>query len=247
MQIYIDIGNTNATIYKDDIKYSVDTIKNDTMFDKFCQYIDEDSDVFVVSVVPELSSVIAKIKAKVNSLRELSSDDFSKVMTFLGPDISQMGADRVAIDAFFANTYSSNCIIIDMGTAVTIDVIKDKTYVSGYIYPGIQTSLTALIGNASRLSEIKYQDLQKDHSCLTSESQINDGLIIGAIGALNNLVNFAQIHFDQPVKVYITGGYFNMIKEIITPSTIDKLIDFDYVYVKDAMKFAMEYLERELD
>ncbi len=246
MKIYIDIGNTNTTIYANKKKNDLPTIKNDQIYDKIYEIVAGCTSIFVISVVPELNGVIQKLTKACDDVHVLTSNDYPKLMHFLGPDISQMGADRVAIDAYVTNNYSPDSIIIDMGTAVTVDVIKEKTYISGYIYPGIHSSLIALIGSASQLENIQYQNLQSDNVCLTSETQINDGLLIGAIGAINNLVNFAQSHFDKPVNVYITGGYFNMLNEMIDPKTLNNLINFKYIYIKDGMFEALQYLERSL-
>ncbi len=245
MKFYIDIGNTNTTIYKENLKINIPTIKNDSMYEMFLQNLENitNSEVFIISVVPELDSVIDKLQNHAKRLIKLNADDYHKLMEFDGPDVKQMGADRVVLDVYFSQKYNSNCIIIDMGTAITVDVIKNGRYVSGYIYPGFATSLFALIGNASQLDNIQYQDLNSDNICVTSEAQINDGIIIGTVGAINNLVAQSLSHFDTKIDIYITGGYFNLLHEVLDNKKLDKILNFDYIYKKDVMLDAMRYLE----
>lgn len=248
MNYYLDIGNTNTTLYFDDNKINLETIKDESMFFYLKEYLVdlEKSSLFIVSVVPELDNVIRRLNKSAKYFLQLSPLSYNQLMEFNGPDISQMGADRVVLDVYFSKKYTPNCIIIDMGTAITVDVIKDGTYISGYIYPGFATSLLALIGNASLLENIQYNDLSNHNICLTSETQINDGLIIGTIGAINNLVSQSFTHFNDEVEVFITGGYFNLLNELLKPEKLGSILKFKYKFKKDVMLDAMKYIEEEL-
>lgn len=66
------------------------------------------------------------------------------------PDPSRLGADRwLAMLAGFRRARGS-CLIVDSGTALTIDLLNaDGSHLGGYIMPGLETSRAALLQNTS--------------------------------------------------------------------------------------------------
>ena len=64
------------------------------------------------------------------------------------PDPSRLGADRwLAMLAGYRRA-NGNCLIVDSGTALTIDVIDDGgLHLGGYIMPGLQTLRSSLLRN----------------------------------------------------------------------------------------------------
>ena len=66
------------------------------------------------------------------------------------PDLSRLGADRwLAMLAGFRRARDS-CLIVDSGTALTIDLLDaDGLHLGGYIMPGLETSRAALLHNTS--------------------------------------------------------------------------------------------------
>ncbi len=248
MKYYLDIGNTNTTIYFENNKINLKTVKDESMYFYLKEHLTNlsTSSLFVVSVVPELDLVLDRLKSNVGEYSRLEPHHYDLLMNFNGPDSSQMGADRVILDVFVNDKMANNSIIVDMGTAITVDVLKNGTYISGYIYPGFATSLKALIGNASLLENIEYKDINEANICVTSESQINDGLIIGTVGSINNLVIQSLKHFDFNVEIIITGGYFNLLNEILDSSKLNSILQFDYTYKKELMYEAMIYMESRL-
>ena len=66
------------------------------------------------------------------------------------PNPSRLGADRwLAMLAGFRRA-SGSCLIVDSGTALTIDLLDaDGLHLGGYIMPGLETSRAALTRNTS--------------------------------------------------------------------------------------------------
>lgn len=79
-------------------------------------------------------------------------------------DVSQMGVDRwLAILAAWARvkTKNTSCIVVDAGTATTVDVIAgDSVHQGGYIVPGLQMMNDALFRNTGRvkLDSVTFPD-----------------------------------------------------------------------------------------
>ena len=72
-----------------------------------------------------------------------------------------MGIDRL-INVLSVNRIypkNKNFIIIDLGTATTLDLIINSQYFGGAILPGLKTSYANLISLASGINSISFQEL----------------------------------------------------------------------------------------
>src|SRR4029078_562708 len=77
-------------------------------------------------------------------------------MPILYESPKDVGADRIVNGTAAYEKYRNSCIIVDFGTATTIDLISRKgEYVGGAIAPGLSISLEALFQRASKLSRIE--------------------------------------------------------------------------------------------
>jgi len=68
-------------------------------------------------------------------------------MPILYDNPKEVGADRIANGVGAYDLYGGPCIVVDFGTATTVDAVSDKgEYLGGAIFPGIEISLDALFG-----------------------------------------------------------------------------------------------------
>lgn len=137
----------------------------------------------------------------------VSSENLSVILDVEKPE--EVGADRIA------NTYGAlyahpgkNAIVIDMGTAVTFDVIsKDRKFLGGAIYPGLSMSAKALKDGTDKLPLVP---IEKPASCLSRSTigNIQSGLYYGLIGSIEKIVHvMIQSRFASgDVVVIATGG-----------------------------------------
>lgn len=253
MHLYIDVGNTSTSLYFCEggkcRKKNVKTHKNIAIIKAIEKEINEYSfkDAFLASVVPEVNEYILNLlRLKGINVILFTHEDYNLVCDYDKLPYEKMGSDRVIVDSASIHKYGKNVIVIDLGTAVTLDLIKDKRYMSGYIYPGLATSLNALISNASMLNEITFKSIQEDGVCLDTEKQINDGLIIGILGAMSKLIEISKKNFpiEEDYKVVITGGFFNMIVELIGFDETCKILDCDFIYDRDLIIDGMQILDQ---
>lgn len=67
-------------------------------------------------------------------------------------DVSRMGVDRwLAMLAAYASAPDADHIIVDAGTALTLDVVSNHAHVGGYICPGIQTMKQSILGKTQQV------------------------------------------------------------------------------------------------
>lgn len=165
-----------------------------------------------------VSTVVPRAR---HNLEVLGDKYFGKVPLFAGEgdagwgfsiDVEEpdsLGADR-AVNAIAAHDHhGEDLIIIDFGTATTLDVIDfSGTYKGGIIAPGINLSLDALVNAAAKLPRIAIEAPTESQSLIgrNTESQMHIGVYWGYIAMVEGLVARLQAEIGRPAKVVATGG-----------------------------------------
>jgi type III pantothenate kinase len=119
---------------------------------------------------------------------------------------SEAGADRLvnAIGAHIA--YPGELIVIDSGTATTLDVIgADGGFEGGVIAPGINLSMEALHNAAAKLPRVAIQKPQRVVGTDTVGA-MQSGVFWGYIGLIEGLIARIRAERDKPMTVVATGG-----------------------------------------
>jgi len=124
------------------------------------------------------------------------------------PDPKSLGADR-AVNAIGAHAkYAGDLIIVDFGTATTIDAVDfNGAYKGGIIAPGLNLSLDALVGNTAKLPRIAIER-PASASVIgnTTEGQMQIGIYWGYVGLIEGLLTRMRAEIGRPVTVVATGG-----------------------------------------
>ena len=118
----------------------------------------------------------------------------------------EVGADRLVNTVAAHDRYKGPLIVVDFGTATTLDVVDGQgNYCGGVIAPGINLSLAALHMAAAKLPSIRISRTEhvigKDTvSCMQS------GIYWGYIGLVEGLVSRIKTEFAAAMNVVATGG-----------------------------------------
>jgi type III pantothenate kinase len=118
----------------------------------------------------------------------------------------EVGADRLVNTVAAHDRYRGPLIVVDFGTATTLDVVDgDGNYCGGVIAPGINLSLAALHMAAAKLPSVRITRTErvigKDTvSCMQS------GIYWGYIGLVEGLVARIKREFGTAMRVIATGG-----------------------------------------
>ncbi|MEO6718213.1 MAG: type III pantothenate kinase [Novosphingobium sp.] len=124
------------------------------------------------------------------------------------PDPRSLGADR-AVNAVAGHAkYPGDLIIIDFGTATTLDAIDyNGAYKGGIIAPGINLSLDALVANTAKLPRIAIE-LPATNSVIgtNTEDQMLIGVFWGYVAMMEGLIARMRVEIGRPAKVIATGG-----------------------------------------
>jgi type III pantothenate kinase len=124
------------------------------------------------------------------------------------PNPRSLGADR-AINAIAAHAkYQGDLIVVDFGTATTLDFIDYQgAYKGGIIAPGINLSLDALVGNTAMLPRIAIRKPETPSVIGTNtEDQMLIGVFWGYVAMMEGLIARMRNEIGRTAKVIATGG-----------------------------------------
>ncbi len=207
--------STNTIDTSDDIFNKISTFLNLNAIDfqDNRYYIDK---CVVSSVVPQVNFVIEDFIRKYLKLRD--NFYFLEANGNLGinwntDNYKEMGADRVAdiLGAMFL--FKDNFIVIDFGTAITIDIIRNRTYMGGAILPGFLLNIKSLFLNTAKLPMVEVKPANKLYDN-TTIGQIQIGCVDIVCKGINSII--LDILKDYPdTKVILTGGFSNIIKDLV--------------------------------
>ena len=135
-------------------------------------------------------------------------------MPILYDNPKEVGADRIANAVAAYDLYGGPSIVVDFGTANTIEAISEHgEYLGGAIFPGIEISMDALFAHAAALRRVELLAPRNVIGKSTVES-IQSGCVYGFSGQVDALVE--RFHSELgPCETVATGGQ----AELIVPHT----------------------------
>ncbi len=144
-----------------------------------------------------------------DELRMLGHRDLPIEVRVDFPD--KVGVDRLAA-AVAANAIrdpSRSCIVIDAGSAVTVDLVSaDGAFEGGVILAGFRMQGEALFGGADQLPLTILAPNDEPPPVLgkNTDAAIRSGLFWGAVGSVREIVARLSAKLDPPPEVIVTGG-----------------------------------------
>lgn len=168
--------------------------------------------MIVSSVVPEMTLALVHMGRDILKLEPMVVDNETDTgVPILYEDPRQVGADRLVNAAAAIDKYGSPCIVVDFGTATTLDAINEKgEYLGGTIMPGIEVSADALFRAAARLSRVELTVPASPVGRNTVES-VQAGIIYGSAGQVDRLVELFKEELGTDAKVIATGGLAEVV------------------------------------
>jgi type III pantothenate kinase len=124
----------------------------------------------------------------------------------------EVGADRLVNTVAAHDRYKGPLIVVDFGTATTLDVVDDEgNYCGGVIAPGINLSLAALHMAAAKLPSVRISRTERVIGTDTV-SCMQSGIYWGYVGLIEGLVGRIKREFaagsgsGTEMAVVATGG-----------------------------------------
>ena len=209
MNLAIDIGNTHIKAAVFDDGQFVETFKSREVGRAFTDmvfaaYPDIDTAI-LASVRKESAEVEAAVKSRVK--RYMRFDNTTPVpIKNLYATPESLGPDRLAAAVGANKAYpGSNVMIVDFGTAITIDLVTaDGEFLGGNISPGVDTRFRALHDYTSNLPLLE----NTGRTVLlgsTSEEAICSGVLNGVLYEIEGYILRLEERYDD-LKIIFTGG-----------------------------------------
>ncbi len=227
MLLAIDVGNTNIVVgvFEGETlraTWNIATDINKTADEYAVLFLNllprdglsfADVDDAVIScVVPPLEPVLEELSSRYIQTPPLMIRPGVKTGVRIGIDNPrEVGADRVVNAAAAHRLYGGPLIVIDFGTATTLDAVsEDGEYLGGAIAPGIGIAAEALFQRASKLPRIEL--IPPEHAIgRNTVTAMQSGVMFGYVGLIENLVSRIRRELGGQVKVVATGGLANVI------------------------------------
>lgn len=219
MKILADVGNTNVVIgfwdeciirtwrlstsyieTEDQLYVTLKILLSDIDYD-----IKKVESIIVCSVVPGINRVFSYFGEKYFSIKPLfvsARNDIGIGWNADNPE--EIGADRICNVIGAIDNYEENSIVIDFGTAVTVDIVKNGDFVGGCILPGPKTAMKALFSNTAKLPEVDL--FFEDHYLgVNTADNIRIGIINGTYFALKGIIESIKSEAGD-FRIIATGG-----------------------------------------
>ncbi len=200
--------HTNSTHTSDDWWIAVKHMAEDAGVD-----ISAVAGVVVSSVVPVVERALTQMCARYLNLEPLRVH--AHLPLDLGLDVKDpgsVGADRICNVAAARELYGTPCVVIDLGTATTFDVVNEAGhFIGGSIAPGIETGARQLFSGAALLAAV---DLMVPDTAIGKDTETNlqAGIVYGVVDQIDGMV--ARIREEtgwKEMHVVLTGGLGSLI------------------------------------
>ena len=247
MILTIDIGNTNVSLaifsankIVKNKTHNTDLIKKSSNSNRILikNFISEYSidGVVISSVVPELDETFSLDIKKLLSISPIFINDLKKKLKIktLIKNRKEIGSDRLVNVIYSLSLFKPPMLIVDFGTATTIDYLnKNSIYEGGIIAPGIDLSLNSLFKHTSKLPLIKFK---KTKSIIgnNTKSAIKSGFYWGYVSLINGLIKKIKEEKKIKPKIILTGGncfYFEgLIEDVCLIDRFFIVKGLNYIY-----------------
>lgn len=173
--------------------------------------------VVICSVVPKVLIIVKAVLRR----------EFHLNPVIIGRDIvvpiknryrnpGQVGQDRLVCTYAAMRLYGIPSIVIDLGTAITLDIVSKKNeYLGGIIIPGIRLSAETLFQKTALLPRA---EIHKPRSLIGKDTKdsILSGLFYGYGTMIQGLIALITQKIQGRPKVIVTGGYTRLMKKYMT-------------------------------
>ncbi len=187
-----------------------------------------DPAIYLATVVDGVADAVeARLKNELGvSPVRMERDEAVPIGRQLDPE-ALPGVDRLLNVAAAYDMVKEACVVVDAGTAVTVDFVDGAgTFHGGAILPGTQLMLRSLAEGTDQLPEIELAE-PKDAIGHNTFEAIRSGVFHGLRGAVRELVErYAEFYQAYP-RVVATGGdaallfeRYELIEKVIPELTL---------------------------
>jgi type III pantothenate kinase len=248
--LVIDIGNTHIVLglyvneellqtwrFRSDPLATADEYYSRfiSLKESLSQNIAQFTTCIIASVVPELTRIFTHLVQKyLHCPFQIVHAGLPLGLKFLVPDPSFIGADLL-VNAYLAKEkYASHCIVIDFGTATTLQLVgKEGTFYGSIIAPGVMTSAATLFNKAALLSAVELEEPEQILGTNTKDALLA-GIVTGHALMVDGLISRIRSDYAYlgDIKTIATGGISSLIcRQTNAIEILDKTLTLEGLYL----------------
>jgi len=254
----VDVGNSNTTVGLFDAAgrlsflSALETDKDKTkdrcaidllgVFGLYGAEIGSVDGAILSSVVPSLTATMTAAVGRLIGCSPMVVGPGIKTGLNIKAEIhNQLGSDIVASSVAAIHKYPSPSVVIDMGTATSMSLLKGSVYEGCILMPGLRLALEALSERAAALPPISMETAAPVPLLgRTTEDAMRSGVLYGHASMVDGMIGRMEEVAGQPVTVVATGGNAAKVLKYCTHNIIydaDLVMDGLYLlYQKNAEK-----------
>lgn len=227
MILTFDIGNTrtNIGLYKDSLVKKFWILSKD-LEDGLEEVLSENipdvkiTGAVIGSVVKGFEDKITDVLRKIYGIETVIISFNSKLPIKLGVDYPEkLGVDRLINGAYAYNKFNQSVIVIDCGSAITLDVVNNEgEFLGGIIALGLKNQLQAISSYTSALPELSLKNIETNIGKNTQEA-ILSGVINGTASMIDGMIEKCSKEFlnrlSNKPKIILTGGDAGFIQSYL--------------------------------
>jgi type III pantothenate kinase len=177
------------------------------------------TDAIMCSVVPRLNARWKKaVRSWTGKDPMVLTNETPMAINITFPKPQSIGADRLANACGAFSRYGAPCIVIDLGTALTFDVVQSGDgYVGGLIAPGLPLMFDYMADRTALLPHISPTRLTRSIGKSTEEA-MRIGALLGYRGAVREMLKAVKKEMTGRPKVVATGGYAKWVIPDLDPT-----------------------------
>lgn len=215
MIIGIDVGNTAIKVARVDASRVLDARRQATgtgpdadSVASLLAGVSAADRVALVSVVPAWTAAIQRAAADLGVPLTVAEAGIIPMPNLLA-EPERVGADRLVAAFAARELHGSPVIIVDLGTATTVDGVDSSgAFAGGAILPGPELAARALARATAQLPAIRMEP--PDHALgRDTVEAIASGVILGQVEAISGLIRRIAAELvpaKQHARVVLTGG-----------------------------------------
>jgi type III pantothenate kinase len=127
-----------------------------------------------------------------------------------------LGADRIAV-ACGGLEFADSFITVSCGTATVVDIVENRTFKGGIIFPGLEIMAEILNTKTSQLPKVEIEE-PFNFPGKSSKECVRAGIILSTIGGIK------EISFKFPnFPIFVTGGWGGLVAKFLKTRYIPEL------------------------
>ncbi|WP_104747961.1 type III pantothenate kinase [Helicobacter cetorum] len=199
--VLCDIGNTHIH-FAEGYRLFSSTKEN-------LKHLNIEGEIFYISVNNENEKALLNVYPSAKNIAEFFS---------LETDYVGLGIDRQ-----MACLAVSNGVVVDAGSAITIDIVKDSKHLGGCILPGLAQYIHAYKASASILEQPFKVLNSLEILPKNTQDAVNYGIISSIVSCIQNLA--------QNQKIYLCGGDAKFLSAFLPHSICNERLVFDGIEI----------------